>query len=93
MTTKQVMAADNVWERSALPQEMQFRIKGLRAIGDDTFVLEGVVPTEVGWDEVEGLLVKAGIPKDETLAYVERFARLVERGELARVLAERMERV
>lgn len=62
--------------------------------GRATLRIEGVQPMEmIGFQVVEQMLQDNGIAREEALIYAERFVRMVQNGELARVLAERMTRV
>ena len=82
--------------RQRYPEVARFQIPGLRFITSngehDEFEME-VLPLVCDWQAIEARLVDGGLPKDQAMVYTERFVRMVESGELARAIAERMIRV
>lgn len=96
MAFKQSASLYDTVEATEFPKpgyKAQFSCPGLREVGEGRFELDGVTELRVEWSRVTEKLMEAGIPQEEAELYTERCARMIERGELARVLAARMERV
>lgn len=51
------------------------------------------VPLLVQWDDIRRMLVAGGVAPERADAYVQRMARIIECGEMAHSLADRMERL